>query len=83
MRNERLTEEQKKEIIELKSTGMKVSDIASKLNLSVSGVYRVLDKSSEIQDSDLISELKKKISSLEEDNRRLLSIIETLVKKQN
>ena len=83
MRNERLTEEQKKEIIELKSTGMKVSDIASKLNLSVSGVYRVLDKSNEIQDSDLISELKKKISSLEEDNRRLLSIIETLVKKQN
>lgn len=83
MKNERLTDSQKNEIIELHRQGIKVSEIASRLNLSVSGVYRVLDKhSSNNTNEDIISELKNKISSLEEDNKRLLLIIETLVKNQ-
>lgn len=90
MKNERLTNEQKLEILRLRGEGMRAPQIAQQMNLSESGVYRVIqmDRIKEkpiVDDSKVVQELKAKIEeleqknkALEETNARLVKIIEKL-----
>lgn len=85
MKNERITPEVRQKILEMREDGMRVPEIADKLNLSDSGVYRVIQMARVVEkpivdDSKVVKELKEKISALEADNRRLLAIIDRLVK---
>ena len=76
MKNERLSEEQKNEILSLKGQGMRPRDIAEKLNLSESGVYRVIQMARVMEipivdDSKAVRERENKIRILEEKIQKL------------
>ena len=93
MKNERLSIETKKQIMEMKNQGMKPKDIAEKLDLSESGVYRVIQQQrattismdqhtrSMLEMEAEIKSLREEIKKLQEDNRRLLSLLEKAMNK--
>lgn len=93
MKNERLSIETKKQIMEMKNQGMKPKDIAEKLDLSESGVYRVIQqqrattismewhtRSMQEMEADIKS-LREENKKLQEDNRRLLLLLEKAMNK--
>lgn len=86
MKNQNLSEEVKAQILEMRSKGMRVPEIAQKLGLSESGCYRVIqmDRIKElpaINDSQVVSELKKRLDEKEAEIERLHRIIDKLLEK--
>lgn len=86
MENTRVTEEQKKQIMELKGQGVPVPEIARRLGLSESGTYRVIQRERimnkpVIDDSQEVQRLKKENESLKEQMRLLQKVIEKLLEK--
>ena len=86
MENTRVTEEQKKQIMELKGQGVPVPEIARRLGLSESGTYRVIQRErimnkNVIDDSQEVQRLKKENESLKEQMRLLQKVIEKLLEK--
>ena len=86
MENTRVTEEQKKQIMELKGQGVPVPEIARRLGLSESGTYRVIQRERImnkpiIDDSQEVQRLKAENESLKEQMRLLQKVIEKLIEK--
>lgn len=86
MENTRVTEEQKKQIMELKGQGIPVPEIARRLGLSESGTYRVIQRERVmklplIDDSQEVQRLKAENESLKEQMRLLQKVIEKLLEK--
>lgn len=86
MENTRVTEEQKKQIMELKGQGVPVPEIAKRLGLSESGTYRVIQRERVmnkpiIDDSKEVQRLKEENESLKEQLRLLQKVIEKLIEK--
>lgn len=90
MENTRVTEEQKKQIMELKGQGVPVPEIAKRLGLSESGTYRVIQREKMrervmelplIDDSKEVQRLKEENESLKEQLRLLQKVIEKLIEK--
>lgn len=86
MKNQNLTEEIKAQILEMRSKGIRVPEIAKELGLSESGCYRVIqmDRIKElplIDDSKVVQELREKVKKLEEENELLRADIRKLTDK--
>ena len=86
MENTRVTEEQKKQIMELKGQGVPVPEIARRLGLSESGTYRVIQRERImnkpiLDDSKEVQRLKEENESLKEQLRLLQKVIEKLIEK--
>ena len=86
MENTRVTEEQKKQTMELKGQGIPVPEIARRLGLSESGTYRVIQRERVmklplIDDSQEVQRLKAENESLKEQMRLLQKVIEKLLEK--
>ena len=86
MKYERVTDEQKEKILELKAQGMRTHEIASLMGLSESGTYRIIQMSKvkelpTVDDSKVVQELRERIKLLESELVRCHSIIDKLLDK--